>query len=318
MTAISPAAIRVVAVVGPTASGKTALSIELAKRLGTEIISADSMQFYRGMEIGTAAPTAAERASVPHHFVSFLEPHQHYSAGAFAKDAMDVVERLNAQGKVAVVAGGSGLYVSALLDGLFDGPARNEAIRERLHREAELHGLAPLYERLLRVDPQYAQIVLPHDLRRIVRGLEVYEITGQPISQLHERHQREKQPIRSLFVGIEYPRSVLYARIDERVDRMITDGLVDEVQRLVDGGHDRAIARLKSLGYRELAAYLRGEQTLDAAVEQMKMHTRRFAKRQLSWYRGDERVRWLSIEEYPDAGAQADAAMGWVRDVEDL
>jgi tRNA dimethylallyltransferase len=313
MTAFSPTSIRVAAVVGPTASGKTALSIELAKRLDTEIISADSMQFYRGMEIGTAAPTAAERASVPHHFVSFLEPHQLYSAGAFAKDAMDVVERLNAQGKVAVVAGGSGLYVSALVDGLFDGPARNEAIRERLHREAEFHGPAPLYERLQEVDPHYAQIVLPHDLRRIVRGLEVYEITGQPISHLHQLHQREKRPIRSIFAGIEYPRDVLYARIDERVDRMIADGLADEVQRLLDSGYGCAISRLKSLGYRELAAYLRGEQTLDAAIEQMKMHTRRFAKRQLSWYRGDERVRWLRIEEYPNAHAQADAVMGWIK-----
>lgn len=305
--------IRAVAVVGPTASGKTALAIALARRLDTEIISVDSMQFYRGMEVGTAAPTAEEQAAVPHHFVSFLNPDEQYSAGAFARDARAVMDDLHARGRIPVVAGGSALYVTALLDGLFEGPARDEAIRTRLKHQAETQGVPALYARLREVDPGYAEIVLPNDLRRIVRGLEVWEITGRPMSELHAEHRRETEPVPSLYVGVEHPREALYARINARVDRMIDEGLLDEVQRLIDAGYEPAIARLKSLGYRELAAYLRGEQTLDAALEQMKMFTRRFAKRQLSWYRGDERVRWLPVAEFPTAEAQADEVMRWLQ-----
>lgn len=301
--------IRTIAVVGPTASGKTALAVELARRLESEIISADSMQFYRGMDIGTAAPTVEERAAVRHHFVGFLDPDRQYSAGVFAKEATAVLDEITCRGRIGVVAGGSALYVAALLEGLFEGPARDPDIRNRLHRDADAAGVQALYARLRDVDPAYAAIVLPNDLRRIVRGLEVYEITGRPMSSLHDEHRRRTPPVPARYVGIDYSREALYARIDARVDAMLASGLIDEVQWLLESGYGPAIDRLKSLGYREIAAHLRGEQPLDEAIERMKMLTRRFAKRQLSWYRNDDRVRWLPIARFPSVSAQADAVM---------
>ena len=192
----------IIAVVGPTASGKTALAIALAERLGTEIISADAMQFYRGMEVGTAAPTPEERARVPHHFVSFLDPGQLMAAGAYETLARERIAALHAQGKPAVIAGGSGLYVSALIDGLFNGPKRQPEVRERLIAEARELGNAYLFARLRNVDPDYAaSLSSENDLVRIIRALEVCETTGQPFSRLHREHRDQAEPMDALFVG---------------------------------------------------------------------------------------------------------------------
>lgn len=283
----------VLAVVGPTASGKTSLAIELAERLGTEIISADSMQVYRGMEIGTAAPTREERARVKHHCVGFLEPGEHFSAGEFERQARSIIEDLNRRGKVAVVVGGSGLYIRALIDGLFPGPTKDDFIRERLREEAEEHGVAALYERLRQVDPKYAADIHPNDLRRIVRGLEVYELTHTPMSRLHGDHRARSKPVCALQVAIEYPRQALYERINARVDQMLAAGFVDEVRALLEKGYERHLLQLRSLGYREFIAHLRGECTCEEAAEAMKQNTRRFAKRQLTWFRADKRIIWL-------------------------
>lgn len=283
----------VLALVGPTASGKTSLAVELAEALGTEIISADSMQVYRGMEIGTAAPTPEERARVPHHLVSFLDPADHFSAGEFERQARQIVARLNAQGKTAVVAGGSGLYLRALIDGLFPGPARDEAIRERLQSEAESGGVEAMYRRLQDVDPDYARAILPGDLRRIVRALEVYEITGAPLSALHREHREAEAPLDAVQVALDLPRPELYARIEARVDRMLEAGFLDEVRALLDAGYEDRLAKIRSLGYREMIAHLKGELSLAEAVALMKQNTRRFAKRQLIWFRPDPRIYWL-------------------------
>ncbi|MDX9972496.1 MAG: tRNA (adenosine(37)-N6)-dimethylallyltransferase MiaA [FCB group bacterium] len=285
--------ISVLAVVGPTASGKTALAIELAQRLETEIISADSMQVYHGMEIGTAAPTPEERAQAPHHLVSFLDPREHFSAGEFERQAREIVARLNAAGKPAIVVGGSGLYLRALIDGLFEGPARDPEVRDRLEREAGEVGVETLYRRLEAVDPRYASTVLPGDLRRIVRGLEVHEIAGEPLSVLHRRHREATESLPAVQVILDWPRHELYARIDARVDRMLTAGFLDEVRTLLDRGYEDRLTSLRSLGYREMAAHLKGAMTLDRATELMKRDTRRFAKRQLIWFRADPRVYWL-------------------------
>ena len=283
----------IIAIVGPTASGKSALAVLVAERLETEIVSADSMQFYRGMEIGTAAPTPDELARVPHHFVGFLRPDEEFSAGAYQVAAREVVARLNARGKTAVIVGGSGLYVSALIDGLFSGPGKDETVRARLQSEAEEAGVGELYARLESVDHDYAQTINSNDLRRIVRALEVFELTRRPLSALHREHRQSEQPIESVQAGLDYARDELYARIDARVDRMLEQGLVDEVKRLIDEGYAHQIERLRSLGYREIAAFLRGETALEEAVELMKRNTRRYAKRQLTWFRGDSRVHWL-------------------------
>ena len=285
--------IPIIAVVGPTASGKTSLGIELAERLDTEIISADSMQFYRGMEIGTGAPTSQELARVKHHFVGFINPDVSFSAGEFQLAARKVVENLNYQGKTAIVVGGSGLYVRALIDGLFSGPGKDDAIRERLTQEATEVGSRKLYERLCEVDPDYADVISSGDLRRIVRGLEVYEIAGVPLSQMHMDQRESTESIESYQFAIDWPREELYERINRRVDIMIDSGLLDEVRELIDGGYADQIDRLKSLGYREIAAYIRGECPLEDAKEAMKQNTRRYAKRQLTWWRGETRIKWL-------------------------
>lgn len=295
--------LQVIAVVGPTASGKTGLAIELAGHFGTEIISADSMQVYRGMEIGTAAPTHEEQVRVKHHFVGFLNPDEQFSAGAFGQAARKVVAALNEQGKPAVVAGGSGLYVRALIDGLFDGPGRDEAVRKRLHEEAEHVGVEELYKRLRELDPDYAAVILPGDLRRVVRALEVYEVSGEPMSRLHEEHREENAPLGAVQFAIDLPREILYARIDARVDKMLEAGFVQEVRRLMGQGYGDRLRELRTLGYPEFAAHLEGELSYEDAVERMKRNTRRFARRQLSWFRPDKRIRW--IESSGDEGAEA-------------
>jgi tRNA dimethylallyltransferase len=302
----------ILAVVGPTASGKTSLAIALAKRLDTEIISADSMQVYRGMEIGTSAPTLDEQAQVKHHFVGVCDPGEVFSAGEFERRSRILVDDMNARGRIAVVAGGSGLYVSALIDGLFDGPSKDEGIRERIQREADTAGIEPLYARLEAIDPEYSAIISPTDLRRIARALEVYELTGRPITVLHREHRERTESLESVQVALHYPREVLYARVNARVDVMIAQGFVDEVERLLAAGRERHLMRIKSLGYREIVAYLRGEQSLDEAVELMKRNTRRYAKRQLTWFRGDPRVRWIDAMSYESSEAIAEEVVGMV------
>lgn len=305
--------ISVVAVVGPTASGKTSLAIALAERLSTEIISADSMQVYQGMEIGTAAPTPEERARVPHHLVGIRKPDESYSAGDFERMARPIVDSLNQQGKTAVVVGGSGLYVSALIDGLFEGPPANDAIREHLHHEADRYGVAPLFERLQDTDPDYANLIQPNDLRRIVRALEVHQVTGRTLTSFHDEHQEQGTSLKAVQVALDLPREVLYRRIELRVDRMLANGFVDEVQRLLDAGYGDALERLRSLGYRDFAAYLRGQGSFEDARESMKRNTRRFAKRQLTWFRADPRIHWISATDDGPVSDYADAALAMVQ-----
>jgi len=284
-----------IAVVGPTASGKTGLAIALAERLGTEIVSADSMQVYKGMEIGSAAPTLEEQARVKHHFVSFLDPSEHYSAAQFSDDARAVIAGLTAQGKTAVIVGGSGLYIRALLDGLFTGPSRDDTFREALRQEAEEVGVPALYERLQRVDPEFAASIHPNDMRRIERGLEVYELSGRPLSDYHREHREKVAPLDAVQVAPDWPRSTLYDRINARVWNMVEAGFVDEVRRLIDTGHEHDLKRLRSRGHPEMAAHVRGECSLDEAVALVQRNTRRLAKRQLSWFRRDDRIHWLPM-----------------------
>ena len=289
---------QVVAVVGPTASGKTSLGIALAEALDTEIISADSMQFYKGMEIGTGAPSPEELSRVRHHFIGHLRPNEEMTASDFQQEARQVVVSLNQQGKIAVVVGGSGLYIQALIDGLFEGPGKDQDLRDRLIEEADEQGMETLYERLERVDPEYAARINENDLRRIVRALEVYKITGTPFTVLQESHKEDADTLDALQVAIDYPREELYVRINRRVDGMLEAGLVAEIEGLVDQGFEEDIYRLKSLGYREVLSAVKGVELLDEAVDNMKMYTRRYAKRQLTWFKGDMRVQWLPTTQF--------------------
>lgn len=288
--------IALVAVVGPTAGGKTAFSLVLAEALQTEIVSADALQFYRGFEIGTAMPTAEERARIPHHFVACLDPNDFMSAGEYQRRAREVVARINASGKPAVVVGGSGLYVRALLDGLFPGPPRDPAIRESLKSYAAEHGAEALMRRLEAVDPEYAaRLTSRRDLVRIVRALEVYEITGRTFSAWHRIHQEQKSntQLPAIQVALAWDRATLYQRINERVDRLLAQGWIEEVRRLLEAGYEPAIYRLKAHGYREIVTYLRGEQDFETMRGEIQKVHRNYAKRQLTWFRADPRVHWL-------------------------
>ncbi|MCC6154999.1 MAG: tRNA (adenosine(37)-N6)-dimethylallyltransferase MiaA, partial [Candidatus Hydrogenedentes bacterium] len=252
------------------------------------------------MEIGTGAPTPEEQARVKHHFISFLDPGVRFSAGEFERLAREVVIDLNKRGKTAVVVGGSGLYLRALIDGLFDGPGADESLRTQLNTEAGKIGTPAMYDRLMRIDPDYAAQIKPTDLKRIVRALEVHAIAGEPLSALHAQHRAAHPPFESLQVLIDWPRNVLYDRINARVDQMIANGFIDEVRSLDALGHAPALLRLRSLGYREFLAHIHGHQTLEQATDRMKQLTRNFAKRQLTWFRADKRIRWIGVKETVD------------------
>ena len=287
----------VVAIVGPTGSGKTSLSLAVAERLGTEILSADSMQFYRGLAIGTAAPDTEALARVKHHFVGTLAPDEVMDAAVYHDEGRAVVSALQAAGKRAVVVGGSGLYVNALLDGIFEGPGRDEGLRERLHAEAAELGNAHMMGRLRAIDPAYTETVgSENDLIRIVRALEVYELSGKPFSVLHAEHRAQLNPLSALMVGLEYERATLYARVEARVEAMFAAGWVAEVEGLLAAGHGEDLARLKPLGYAEIVGHLAGTASLEETKAAIKQQHRRYAKRQLTWFRGDARVQWLPVE----------------------
>ncbi|HLU68119.1 MAG TPA: tRNA (adenosine(37)-N6)-dimethylallyltransferase MiaA [Kofleriaceae bacterium] len=299
-----PAGPRLVVVVGPTGAGKSQLAVDVARAAGGEVVSADSQQVYRGMDIGTGKVTFAERAGVPHHLIDVCDPDQEMTAARFAAMADQAIAGAAARGAPVVVAGGTGLYVRALLLGLFAGPPADPALRARLEAEAAAGGGAPaLWRRLDEVDPDAAARIEPTDLKRIVRALEVLELTGVPMSEHQRRHDHRRVAPRypARLVGLCPPdRDELYRRIDARVDRMMEAGLVDEVRRLREAGYGPGLRSQGAIGYAEIHRHLDGALSLGDAVRLIKRNSRRYARRQLSWYRGDPGVEW-----HPDPAAVA-------------
>ncbi|MDQ0380012.1 tRNA (adenosine(37)-N6)-dimethylallyltransferase MiaA [Amycolatopsis thermophila] len=279
-----------IAVVGPTATGKSALAITIALAVGGEVVNADALQLYRGMDIGTAKVTEEERRGVPHHLLDVLEVTETASVAAYQRDARAVIERLLAEGKVPVLTGGSGLYVQAVLDDLRF-PGTDPAVRARLESEAAEVGAAALHHRLTTLDPVAAAAILPTNTRRIVRALEVIEITGQPFSA----NMPEPGPARygTVMVGIDRDTEDLDRRVELRVDRMFAAGLVDEVKSLVGRGLREGKTASRALGYQQVLAELDGDGDFAAAAEATKQATRRFVRRQRSWFRRDARIRWF-------------------------
>lgn len=285
-------------IVGPTGAGKTSLAIALAEAIEGEVVSADSQQVYRGMDIGTGKATADEQARVPHHLLDIIDPGEEMTAQRFVDAADAAIADIRARQRPVVVAGGTMLYVRALLKGLFEGPAADPKLRAELKARAERDGVASLWAELQRVDAESAARIHDTDERRLIRALEVYMQSGTPLSEFHRRHQAEPPRYQAVHIGLCPERDDLYRRIDARVLAMIDAGLVDEVQGLRLQGFSRAQRSQQAIGYAELHAHLEGECDLPRAVELIQRNSRRYARRQLSWYRGQEEVTW-----YPDISA---------------
>jgi len=284
---------KTVIICGPTGIGKTAFAIELAQAFQGEIIGADSMQVYRQMDIGTAKPTPQERAIIRHHMVDILEPDEPIDAETYAQRAYQIIIMLTKQKILPVVAGGTGLYIKALEYGLFDAPPVDEVLRNRLKKEAQKSGTEALLQRLKQVDPVTANKLHPHDTYRIMRALEIFELSGLPISAIQARHQFQEKRLATLKLGLKMERQALYDRIDRRVDLMISDGLLDEVKDLLATGYQPGLKSMQSIGYRHMADYLEGRLNWSQAVEMLKRDTRRYAKRQFTWFRADNEIVWI-------------------------
>ncbi len=287
----------VVVIVGPTAVGKTAVAIELVSMIGGEIVSADSMAVYRGMDVGTAKPDLEDRKKAKFHLIDVADPAKPFSVGEYQQLAHEAIDDILSRNPPAIVVGGSGLYVRAAVDGLAAsiGP-ENPKIRQRLAEEAERCGREHVHARLARVDPQSAQRIHPNNLKRVIRALELYETTGTPASALFEMDsERAPRFPDARFFGLALKRPALYARIEERADAMIEAGLVEEVAGLLARGADPGLPSMQGLGYKEIAGYLQGDHSRDAAVAELKKNTRRFAKRQYTWFRADPRIAWVDV-----------------------
>lgn len=287
---------KILIILGPTAVGKSKLAIELAKKLDGEIISADSMQVYFGMDIGTAKPSREELEEVPHHLINIIPPDKNWSVSDFVTNARSIIEDIVKRGKLPIVVGGTGLYLNALIEGYaFPVIEANKEIRERLEGEAKSFGSLHLYERLKKVDPDSASNIHYNDLKRIIRALEVFEMTGKPISQLKSKDE-ENLPYETVIVGLDMDRKKLYERIEERIDGMLKAGLIDEVKGLITEGYDKKLTSMQAIGYKEVAEHLHGKYTYDELVNILKQNTRNFAKRQMTWFRRFKNVNWFDVE----------------------
>ncbi|WP_409346870.1 tRNA (adenosine(37)-N6)-dimethylallyltransferase MiaA [Paenibacillus sp. MBLB4367] len=288
---------KLLVLVGPTAVGKTALSLEISKQLGCEIISGDSMQVYRGMDIGTAKASPDEQKLVPHHMIDIHDPDYPFSAAEFQERAHRLIAEITARGNLPFIVGGTGLYVESLCYGFqFTDAGWDEPFRNAQQAFLEEHGEAALHDRLRQVDPASAERLHPNDHRRVIRALEVVHVTGKPLSE-HLAGQKKESPFELCLIGLTMDRAILYKRIEERIDLMIEQGLVDEVKGLLAKGYNRGHIAMQAIGYKEIIDYVCGETEYNRAVELLKRNTRRFAKRQLSWFRHMHDIQWVTVQE---------------------
>ena len=288
---------KIIAVVGPTASGKTALAIEIAKKYGGEVVSCDSMQIYKGMDIGTAKPTEDEMCGIKHHMIDIVSPHQSYSAADFAENAKTVINGILSRGALPVLAGGTGLYIDSVINNIKFGESPGSSkLRAELAEFAERNGSDALFRELRKKDPAAAEKIHPNNVRRVIRALEVCILTGRTFTEVSLEARGEKE-YDALIFGLDMERSVLYERINKRVDIMMKKGLLAEVRRLRDMGVSPRTTAMQAIGYKELMQYLCGDISLDAAVEKIKLESRRYAKRQLTWFRRNEEIIWLLLQE---------------------
>lgn len=289
---------KIIVICGPTGIGKTELSLWLAEYFKGGIISADSMQIYRYMDVGTAKPAASELARVPHYMIDRVDPDESYDAARYAREAGDCIAALERRGMVPFVIGGTGLYIKALVHGLCGAKPASPEIRAKLRHEAEINGNRFLYERLAAYDPDAAQRIHPNDIYRIIRALEVYELTGLPLSASQQAHGFAEAPFDVLKICLNIERQALYGRINRRVEQMVANGFLDEVRNLLKMGYSGELKSMKSIGYRHMVDYLRGRLGWGEAVDLMKRDTRRYAKRQLVWFRKDPELIWMTPDDF--------------------
>lgn len=288
---------KVVVICGPTGIGKTSVGILLSEKFAGEIISADSMQIYRYMDIGTAKPTTKEQNRIAHHMIDIVDPDEDFDAVQFTKMARGKVRQLHQSGVMPFVVGGTGLYIKALLQGLFHSNPVDPKIRERLLKEASENGNSSLHDRLKQVDPDTAERLHPNDAYRIIRALETIESSGRSISEHHQDHRFADEPFNALKIGLQMERQKLYDRIDRRVDMMIDAGLLGEVKKLLSMGYSGGLKSMQSIGYRHMADCIEGRLTWDECVRTLKRDTRRFAKRQFTWFGADRDIKWYELDQ---------------------
>lgn len=285
---------KIITVVGPTATGKTDVAIALAKRLNGELISADSMQIYQEMQIGTAKPTQAELGDIPCHMIDFVAPDQRFSVANFKEQATDWIRDIISRGKEPILVGGTGLYINAMtLPWILEDVPVNQDARQRFYKEIEFIDNEELYQRLKKIDPTAAAGVHPNNRKRVMRALEIFEMTGKRKTQLDQEAAKQTLPYDYLMIGLRYPREALYRRIGERVDKMVAAGLLEEVTDLRSKGYHKDLLSMQAIGYKEFFPYLEGEETLEECIRVLKRDTRHFAKRQLTWFRKDDRIHWF-------------------------
>lgn len=290
--------IRVIAIVGPTASGKTALGAEIAEEFSGEVVSADSMQIYKGMDIATAKPTKEEMRGIPHHLIGFLDRNVSFSVADYVELAGSVIGDISKRKKLPVIVGGTGLYVSSLLDNIKFADIKSDAgLRKKLEDEAERLGNSYLFEKLEKVDPESAAELHPNNLVRVIRALEVYELTGKKLSLFKAESRLEESPYDPVMIGLDYnDRQILYDRINKRVDIMVKNGLVEEAQSIFDSCNMKTAGN--AIGYKELIPYFKKEKSLEECISKIKQETRRYAKRQLTWFRKNAKINWLKLDEF--------------------
>ena len=286
----------VIVLVGPTAIGKSRVGIELAKLLATEVLTADSTQVYRGMDIGTDKPSLEEQQEIPHRLIDLVNPDEPFNAGEYRRHAEAEIHRLHHEQRIPLIVGGTGLYVRALLRGLWPGPPVDWTLRHQLEQEMHNRGLPALYQELGEIDPVTARRVHPNDSVKILRALEIHRQTGVPASHAHAQHGFQDRPYSALLLGLTMEREALYRRIDERVHIEIEKGLVEETRRLLAQGYSRTLTSMKSLGYRQMAGFLEGEYDLKEAIRRLKRDTRHFAKRQMTWFRKEPDLQWVQVD----------------------
>lgn len=287
---------QVIVIMGPTCSGKTAIGIKLAKKLNGEIISADSRQIYKYLDIGTAKPTEEERAIVKHHLIDFLAPNKDYNVSLFEQDSLKIIDELFRLNKIPIIVGGSGLYIKAVTEGIFEGAETDEKLRELLKKRMNELGADALLNELKIIDPESALKMLPSNHKRIIRALEVFYLTGNTISNLQKEYKRNDE-IKFIQFMLNYKRDMLYNRIEKRVDKMIESGLVDEVKKVLSLGFDRSLNALNTVGYKEIFDYLDGNINIEKAIELIKRNTRRYAKRQFTWFNAQKDLIKIDIDD---------------------